>query len=59
MAEELLDGLEVPRRVENALPGRVASLVHPLAGGDALGDDSGPLQTPVPPDAVNGLCRLR
>ena len=40
MAKEFLDGLKVPRHVKDTLPGRMAGLVHPLAGGDALGDDS-------------------
>lgn len=49
MAEQLLHGLEVARRVEHALAGGVTRLVHALAARRALGDDAGTLEAPVPP----------
>jgi site-specific DNA recombinase len=49
VAEQLLDGLQVSRGVEDALAGGVPRLVHPLAAGGALWDDSRVCEPPVPP----------
>jgi hypothetical protein len=47
--EELLHGLEVARGVEDALPRRVARLVHLLAARGAFRDDPSVLKAVVPP----------
>jgi hypothetical protein len=49
VAEQLLDGLEVARVIEQPLAGRVAGLVHPLAARRALGDDPGVREAAIPP----------
>ena len=56
MAEQLLDGLQVPRRVEHVLARRVPRLVHPLTLGGAFGDDAGTGEAAVPP-VVQGVVR--
>jgi hypothetical protein len=55
MAEQLLNRLEVPGRVEEALAAGMPGLVYPLSRRDALGDDPGPVKASVPPvvEAVN------
>ena len=44
MPEQLLHRLQVPGRVESALAGGMAGLVHPLAGSRPRWDDTCPLE---------------
>ena len=49
MAEQLLDGLQIPGGVEHPLAGAMASLVHPLTARLPFRDDPGAGEAAVPP----------
>jgi hypothetical protein len=49
VAEELLDGFQIPGVVEDLLAGGVAGFVHAFAGGGAFGEDAGVVEAAVPP----------
>jgi hypothetical protein len=55
LAGKILHGLQIPCPVEDALPGRMAGFVHPLARGRTCWNDAETLLETVPEDATESF----